>query len=264
MDAGQLEQVLVNLAVNARDAMPRGGALRIDSENVDVDEAYAASRPGAALGRSVRLRVSDTGSGMDATVVQQAFDPFFTTKPKGEGTGLGLATVYGIITQAGGRAQIYSEPGHGTTVTALLPATDEARSPALALQPDRHTGGKETILVVEDEDALREVTRRLLERNGYDVLLAARGRDALELLAEQRGEIQLLLTDVIMPEMLGREVAIRAQSLRPGIRVLFVSGYAQTVLGTQGTLDMDVALLEKPFSETQLLAKVREVLDSDA
>jgi CheY-like chemotaxis protein len=261
-DAGQLEQVLVNLAVNARDAMPGGGTLRIDSENVDVDEAFVASRPGAALGRCVRLRVSDTGEGMDAEVAQHAFDPFFTTKPKGEGTGLGLATVYGIITQAGGRAQIYSEPGHGTTITTVLPATEEPLTGEPPAEPVRDTHGKETILVVEDEDALREVTKRLLERNGYQVLLAARGSEALQLMAEWRGEIPLLITDVIMPEMLGREVAQRAQALRPGTRILFVSGYAQTVLGSQGTIDEGVALLEKPFAEAQLLAKVREVLDS--
>jgi CheY-like chemotaxis protein len=264
MDAGQLEQVLVNLAVNARDAMPGGGKLQIDTENVMVDEGYAASRPGVSLGRHVRLRVSDTGTGMDTGVVQRAFDPFFTTKPKGEGTGLGLATVYGIIAQAGGRTQIYSEIGHGTTVTALLPATEEPHAPELPLEPVASKAAEETILVVEDEDALREVTRRILERGGYKVLTAARGSDALELAADAGREIDLVITDVVMPEMLGKEVAERVKSIRPGIRFLFISGYAQTVLGSQGTLDPGVELLEKPFSAAQLIAKVREVLDSGA
>src|SRR5258708_3589669 len=242
--------------------MPGGGTLRIDSENVDVDEAYAGSRPGIEPGRAVRLRVSDTGTGMDADVAQQAFDPFFTTKPKGSGTGLGLATVYGIVTQAGGQVQIYSEPGHGTTISALLPATEEAISGRAPAPSARDLGGQETILVVEDEDALREVARRLLERNGYTVLTAALGSEALELVDDLRDEINLIVTDVIIPEMLGREVATRARSLSPGIRVLFVSGYARSVLGSQGTIDEDVPRLEKPFAEAQLLAKVREVLDS--
>jgi CheY-like chemotaxis protein len=262
MDSGQLEQVLVNLAVNARDAMPAGGTLRIDSDNVDVDEAYASSRPGAPLGPAVRLRVSDTGAGMDEKVVQQAFDPFFTTKPKGSGTGLGLATVYGIVTQAGGRVQIYSEPGRGTTITTLLPATGDAVAATVRAHAARDTRGMETIVVVEDEDALREVTRRLLERNGYTVLTAARGSEALDMVAQRPGEVHLLVTDVIMPEMLGSEVASRAKKLSPGIRVLYVSGYARSVLDSQGTLGEGVALLEKPFAGAQLLDKVRDVLDS--
>jgi PAS domain S-box-containing protein len=262
IDSGQLEQVLVNLAVNARDAMPGGGRLTIDTENLEVDDDYAATRPGVLPGRYVRLRVSDTGTGMDSATLQRAFEPFFTTKPKGEGTGLGLASVYGIVTQAGGRVQIYSEPGHGTTITALLPATEEARAQASPGQPIQQTGGNETILVVEDEDALREVTRRILARNGYQVITAARGAEALQVMTAPGPAIELLVTDVVMPEMLGTEVAERARALRPGIRVLYISGYAQTVLGSQGTVDADVVLLEKPFSEPQLLAHVREVLDS--
>jgi signal transduction histidine kinase len=262
MDSGQLEQVLVNLAINARDAMPSGGRLTIDTENVDVDAEYAAVRPGVSLGRNVRLRVSDTGVGMDSATVQRAFDPFFTTKPKGEGTGLGLASVYGIITQAGGRVQIYSEPGHGTTITALLPATDENPQVESTAQAVQAIGGREAILVVEDEGALREVARRILARRGYRVLTAAGGPEAIELLAGEEGHVELLITDVVMPEMLGTEVAQRAKVTHPDIRVLYISGYAQTVLGSQGTVDQGVQLLEKPFSEPQLLAKVREVLDS--
>lgn len=261
MDQGQLEQVLVNLAVNARDAMPDGGSLSIDTQNVEVEEAYAASRPGIPTGRYVRLRVSDTGIGMDEATVQRAFEPFFTTKPKGEGTGLGLATVYGLITQAGGRATIYSEPGHGTTFTAMLPAT-EATADHVAESKQERSGGRETVLVVEDEDALREVTVRMLKRNGYNVLSAGDGGEALELLGDHGETLDLLITDVVMPRMLGREVAARVQALRPESRVLYISGYAQPVLGSQGTLAPGVVLLEKPFTEPVLLAKVREVLDA--
>jgi hypothetical protein len=262
-DPGQMEQVLVNLAVNARDAMPTGGTLSIDTENIEVDEDYAAQRPGIAAGRHVRLRVSDTGEGMDPEVIGRAFEPFFTTKPKGEGSGLGLATVYGIITQAGGHAQIYSEPGLGTTFTALLPATE-----AVSVQTDEPAGahrprGGETVLVVEDEDAMREVTRRILARNGYDVLTASGGPAAISLVADHGGEIELLVTDVVMPQMLGQEVARKLTALRPSMRVLYMSGYAQPVLASKGTLEAGVVLLEKPFSEPVLLAKVREVLDAD-
>jgi two-component system, cell cycle sensor histidine kinase and response regulator CckA len=260
-DKGQIEQVLVNLAVNARDAMPGGGRLTIETRNMNVDEAYAAGNLGTRAGPHVQLRVSDTGTGMDSEVIQRAFEPFFTTKPKGEGSGLGLATVYGIITQSGGVAHIYSEPGMGTTFTALLPATDEVSPVPERAGADRPLGGGETILVVEDEEGMREVTERILTRNGYQVLTAANGPAALELAERHDGPIELLLTDVVMPKMLGKEVAERIVELRPGTRVLYMSGYAQPVLGTQGTLAEGVILLEKPFSEPTLLAKVRESLD---
>jgi PAS domain S-box-containing protein len=261
IDPGQLEQVLVNLAVNARDAMPDGGGLSIETENALVDEDYAASRPGVATGHYIRLRVSDTGAGMDEATLQRAFEPFFTTKPKGSGTGLGLATVYGVITQAGGQAFIYSEPGHGTTFTALLPAAEVAPQPEPAHAARlRRAGGSETILLVEDEDALREVTARMLTRNGYRVLSAAGGAEAIEA-ATNHEEIDLLITDVVMPHMLGREVATRVVELRPNVGVLFISGYAQPVLGSRGTLDAGVALLEKPFAESALLDKVQAVID---
>jgi len=259
-DPGQLEQVLVNLAVNARDAMPGGGTLTIDTANLLVDDDYAAQRHGLKTGRHVRLRVSDTGAGMPRHVLDRVFEPFFTTKPKGEGTGLGLATIYGIITQADGHAQIYSEPGLGTTFTALLPATNQAPAPAEPPIPDttRARGG-ETVLVVEDEDAMREVTRRILARNGYQVITAATGADAVELAARLEREIHLLITDVIMPQMLGREVADRIRATRPAIRTLYMSGYAHPVLASQGTLDPGVILLEKPFTEPALLDKIKEV-----
>ncbi|HTW07150.1 MAG TPA: PAS domain S-box protein [Acidimicrobiales bacterium] len=259
-DKGQLEQVLVNLAVNARDAMPGGGTLTIETQNVTVDEVYAAGNPGASPGRHVQLRVSDTGVGMDRDVVQRAFEPFFTTKPKGEGSGLGLATVYGIITQSGGAAHIYSELGMGTTIRALLPATEEVTRLADQTVERRPPGGGETILVVEDEEGMRDVTVRILTRNGYRVLTAANGPTALELAARHDGHIDLLVTDVVMPQMLGKEVADRMGELRPGTRVLYMSGYAQPVLGSQRTLEEGVTLIEKPFSEATLLDKVREVL----
>jgi CheY-like chemotaxis protein len=258
---GQLEQVLVNLAVNARDAMPQGGILTIDTANLVVDDDYASQRHGLKTGRYVRLRVSDTGTGMPRHVLDRVFEPFFTTKPKGEGTGLGLATVYGIITQADGYAQIYSEPGLGTTLSMLLPVTDQQPTQVEPPASAGHTRGGETVLVVEDEDAMREVTRRILTRNGYHVLTAATGAAALELAARQDQEIHLLITDVIMPQMLGKEVANRIRATRPDIRTLFMSGYAHPVLASQGTLEAGVILIEKPFTEPALLNKIKEVLD---
>jgi PAS domain S-box-containing protein len=260
-DPGQIEQVLLNLAVNARDAMPGGGVLTIDTDNVTVDDDHAAVRPGLAPGRHVRVRVSDTGQGMDKAVLERAFEPLFTTKAKGEGSGLGLATVYGIINQAGGYAQIYSEPDLGTTFTALLPATEQELSDLEQAAATEHRRGGETVLVVEDEEAMREVTRRILTRSGHVVLVAATGQEAIDLAANHPGGIELLLTDVIMPQMLGKEVAERVLAFRPDIRVLYMSGYAQPVLASQGTLAEGVSLIEKPFSERELLTKTREVLD---
>jgi PAS domain S-box-containing protein len=265
-DPGQLEQVLVNLAVNARDAMPDGGTLSIDTTNVILDHATTTVRgPVLFAGRHVKLGVVDTGAGIPADLVERVFEPFFTTKPKGEGSGLGLATVYGIITQAGGHVEITSEPGVGTAFTILLPVTDQ--QPAAAVPPAAAatrggSGGGETILVVEDEDALREVTRRILARNGYQVLTAHNGLEALNIAEHAAGSIHLLLTDVIMPQMLGKELATRVCELYPATRVLYMSGYAQPVLATQGTLDPDVTLVEKPFSEAALLGHVRTVLDT--
>jgi PAS domain S-box-containing protein len=262
-DPGQLEQVLVNLAVNARDAMPAGGRLTIDTGNLLVDPDYAEQRPGIKTGPYVRLRVSDTGTGMPHDVVERAFEPFFTTKPKGEGAGLGLATAYGIITQAEGHVQIYSEPGLGTTITAMLPATQEQPVQAEPQPVSRRIPGGETVLVVEDEEAMREVTRRILTRNGYQVITASGGAEAIALAQGKRADIDLLITDVIMPRMQGKEVADRLHGVCPQIRVLYMSGYAHPVLASQGTLDAGVMLIEKPFSEASLLEKVREVLEAD-
>ncbi|MDI6105819.1 PAS domain S-box protein [Actinoplanes sp. NEAU-A12] len=258
-DPGQLEQVLVNLAVNARDAMPTGGRLTIDTALVDVDAEHAAARSGLSAGRYVRLRVSDTGTGMPREVIAKAFEPFFTTKPSGQGTGLGLATVYGIITQAGGTVQIYSEPGVGTTFTILLPATDvEATANAPEDTAAGLTGHGATVLVVEDESALREVTCRILTRGGYTVLAADGGDEALRLAAEN--PVDVLLTDVIMPNMLGRDLAEAVRSRWPGTKVLFMSGYAQPVLTTHGTLSADVHLLEKPFTSAELMRALHDEL----
>jgi signal transduction histidine kinase/CheY-like chemotaxis protein len=261
-DPGQLEQVLVNLAVNARDAMPAGGTLTIDTSNrtVDADAIAAGAEPPA--GPRVRLRVSDTGTGMPAEVIEHAFEPFFTTKGDGAGTGLGLATVYGIVAQNEGHIKIYSHPGMGTTFSIMLPVTAEAAGPlpGPAPGPEQRRPTGETVLVVEDEAALREVTRRIFTRNGYRVITAADGPEALRIARDHPGAIHLLITDVVMPHMLGQEVAERVRAIRPGVQVLFMSGYAQPVLTSQGRLDPKVALVEKPFSAADLLAKAGQVL----
>jgi hypothetical protein len=264
-DPGQLEQVLVNLAVNARHAMPGGGTLAIETDNVTLDEEDAAHKPGLLAGRYARLRIGDTGVGMPKEVLAHAFEPFFTTKPKGEGTGLGLATVYGIVTQAGGHVHLYSEPGLGTTITAMIPATEQQPEPPGQRRSAPEPGRGETVLLVEDEDAMREVTRRILERNGYRVTAAfGRGHDALAYLTDRQEPVDLLLSDVIMPRMLGKELGERSLRVRPTLHVLYMSGYARPVLAEQGTLDAGVALVAKPFSEEDLLRAVRDALNGPA
>jgi PAS domain S-box-containing protein len=260
-DPGQLEQVLVNLALNARDAMAAGGTLTIDTSNITVDADTVAGGSKSRLGRNVRLRVSDTGTGMTADVIEHAFEPFYTTKRDGTGTGLGLATVYGIVAQAEGHVQIYSEPSGGTTFTITLPVTAEVTIPAASAAPYQRAPTGETVLVVEDEPALREVTRRILTRNGYNVITAANGPEAFDVAREYAGDIHMLVTDVVMPHMLGKEVAERIRLIKPGIAVLFMSGYARPVLASQGRLDPNVVLVEKPFSEADLMTKAGQVLD---
>ncbi|WP_433301889.1 hybrid sensor histidine kinase/response regulator [Actinoplanes sp. CA-030573] len=254
-DPGQIEQMLVNLAVNARDAMPSGGELVIDT---------------SPHGDRVRLRVSDSGEGMTPEVLERAFDPFFTTKARGEGPGLGLATVYGIVSQAGGEVSIASSPGVGTTVTVLLPVVAPPASSSspfssnisdLSGMAPTVAGRGETVLVVEDEAALRDVAGRILSAAGYRVLAAECGAEALQLAAAHDGAIDLLVSDVVMPGMLGKELAERLTGARPQTRVLYMSGYAQPVLHSQGTLDPGVALLEKPFTADDLLSAVRARLD---
>jgi PAS domain S-box-containing protein len=260
-DPGQLEQVLVNLAVNARDAMPAGGTLTIDTLNTTVDADSIAGGSESPQGRNVRLRVSDTGTGMSPDVVDHAFEPFFTTKNEGGGTGLGLATVYGILAQNEGHIHIYSHPGTGTTFSIMLPVTAEAAVPLPVTVPYQRRPKGETVLVVEDEDALREVTKRIFARNGYQVITAANGPEAIQIARTHPSEIHLLITDVVMPHMLGKDVAAKVRDIRPEIEVLFMSGYAQPVLTSQGRLAPNVALVEKPFSEADLLAKAGQVLN---
>jgi hypothetical protein len=263
-DAGQIDQVLVSLATNAREAMPDGGKLTVGTRNVLADEAYAASRPGLKPGRFVRLAVSDTGTGMTPAVLDRAFEPFYSTKAKDQGAGLGLTTVYGIVTQAGGYAQIDSDPGLGTTVTVLLPATDAvAVAQPVTVRPDpvAARAGGQTVLLVEDEPSLWKLAHRILTRGGYRVCDAATPADAIRRASDLEQPIDLLLTDVIMPEMMGNEVAARIRAVRPDLPVLYMSGYAQPVLHAQGVLDADVDLMEKPYSASTMLTRVQLALD---
>ncbi|MEV0899035.1 PAS domain S-box protein [Actinoplanes sp. NPDC049802] len=262
-DPGQIEQVLVNLAVNARDAMPGGGTLTVHTGNrqIGADEAERM-RPPASPGRYVRLRVADTGTGIPPDVLERVFEPFFTTKAPGEGTGLGLATVYGIVTQAGGYATLQSRIGAGTAFIALFPATDEAPIKAVVpVTPAQPQRGGETILIVEDEDALRAVTERILTRNGYRVLSAGGGPEAIKIAENPATHIDLLLTDVIMPNMHGQELAECVRHLRPEIPVVYMSGYAQPFITGEGTLEPNTILITKPFTQAELIEHLREALD---
>ena len=264
-DVGQLEQVLMNLAVNARDAMPTGGRLTIETANVEHDPDYARGHDAAAVRRFAMLAVTDTGCGMDEATKARIFEPFFTTKPPGKGTGLGLATVYGIVKQAGGFIWVYSEPGQGTSFKIYLPevdATAEGEGGATAPAGTRVPGGTETVLLVEDAAAVRAVTKQVLERQGYTVLEAEDGEAALRLAHAHRGPIHLLLTDVVMPQLSGRELAERLAPLRPETRILYASGYTDDSVVRHGVLESGTAYLQKPFSPESLARKVREVLDN--
>ena len=261
-DVGQLEQVLMNLAVNARDAMPTGGKLTIETANVEHDPDYAREREAALLRRFVMLAVSDTGIGMDEATKARIFEPFFTTKEPGKGTGLGLATVYGIVQQSGGFIWVYSEPGHGTTFKIYLPQVEaplEGR--AVGAAPGDLPRGTETILLVEDAAAVRAVTRQVLERQGYTVLEAAHGAAALQTAAGHPGPIHLLLTDVVMPVLSGRQLADQLARLRPDAKVLYASGYTDDAVVRHGVLEAGISYLQKPFTADSLARKVREVLD---
>src|SRR5437667_1059348 len=262
-DPGQLEQVVMNLAVNARDAMPNGGKLTLETGNVDLDEAYAADHYPARAGPFVLRAVSDTGIGMNEETQAHMFEPFFTTKEKGKGTGLGLATVYGIIKQSGGFIWVYSEVGHGTTFKLYLPRVEElaerASEPAQAAA--RAARGTETVLVVEDETPVRSVARQVLERHGYTVLEAPSAEAALDVATRYSGTIHLLLTDVVMPGLNGRELASRLADLRPDARVIFMSGYTDEAVTRHGVLEPGAAYVQKPFTPDAIARRVREVLD---
>jgi CheY-like chemotaxis protein len=265
-DPGQLEQVLMNLAVNARDAMPGGGTLRLSSANVTVDALQLRDRPGLVPGDYVSLGVEDTGVGIDPARLPQIFEPFYTTKEMGDGTGLGLATVYGIVKQSGGYIYVDSVPGRGSRFSVLMPRRGERAGeegsggarPAAAALPR----GRETILVVEDEAPVRVVVRRMLERLGYTVREAADGAQALAFVEASAERIDLLLTDVIMPEMHGRALAERLMTSEPGIRVLYMSGYTDDDILRRGLTQPGTVLLQKPFTPEELARAVREVLDA--
>jgi two-component system, cell cycle sensor histidine kinase and response regulator CckA len=261
-DPGQVEQVILNLVVNARDAMPRGGRIIIEVRNVELDETYSRTRPDARPGPHVLLAVTDTGCGMDEATVARVFEPFFTTKGE-RGTGLGLATVHGIVRQGGGHVSVDSEVGHGTAFKVYLPRAENPR-PAAGARPGGAAAprGSETVLLVEDEEGVRKLTRYVLLACGYTVVGARDGAEALRLAEQHTGRIALLLTDVVMPGMSGREVAERLGKMHPGIKVLFVSGYTDDEVVRHGILEAQVAFLQKPFSPTSLAVKVREVLDA--
>ncbi|HEU5261937.1 MAG TPA: response regulator [Gemmatimonadales bacterium] len=264
-DAGQLEQVLVNLAVNACDAMPQGGRLTIRTANAEVTNADTPAHRDVPPGRYVVLQVTDTGVGMDHETQAHLFEPFFSTKPRGKGAGLGLATVYGIALQSGGHVTVESAPGAGATFRIYLPHVAEPVDPVFAPGPvAAPVTGTETVLLAEDEPLVRTLARKVLEQAEYRVLAAARGAEALDIAQRHDGPIHLLLTDIVMPEMSGRELAHRLAELRPGVRVLYMSGYSDEAVAQQGALDHGAPLLQKPFTPAALAQKVREVLDRRA
>jgi PAS domain S-box-containing protein len=264
VDPGQIEQVIVNLAVNARDAMPSGGKLIIETGSEELDQNYVRTRPDARAGPHVMLAVSDTGQGMDAQTLSQIFEPFFTTKESGKGTGLGLATVHGIVRQSGGHVMVYSEPGRGTTFKIYLPAhSEEAQAPGAPeerLEPAPH--GSEAVLVVEDEVALRVIISEILEAAGYEVLEAAGPEEATAIARSHTERIALILTDVILPRMSGRQLVDELRAAHPEARVLFMSGYTDDAIGHHGILEAGVHFLQKPFASDKLLRKLREILDA--
>jgi PAS domain S-box-containing protein len=262
-DPGQIEQVILNLAVNARDAMPQGGKLTIETRNVHLDNQYARKHLSIRPGHYVMLAVSDTGCGMDSETQAHMFEPFFTTKGQGKGTGLGLSTVYGIVKQSGGNIWVYSEVGKGTTFKVYLPRIDEVvESEEARDTPGELPQGRETVLLTEDEEQVRRMTRVILEMSGYQVLEAKSGDEALSIYKQHEGQIDLVMTDVVMPQMSGRELARNLETLHPGIKVLYMSGYTDDAIVRHGLLDQEIVFLQKPFTPDALTRKVREVLDA--
>jgi PAS domain S-box-containing protein len=263
-DPGQLDQVLVNLVVNARDAMPQGGRITIETRNIDLDENYTSEHAPVVPGRYIMLAVGDTGVGMTQDTREHAFDPFFTTKEAGKGTGLGLATVYGIVKQSGGYVWIYSEPAHGTTLKLYFPEVSAvaafATSEPRAASPETMRGS-ETILLVEDEEAVRGLTLRILQKQGYRVIAAQHGREAMEIASKEEGHIHLVLTDVVMPGMNGRGLVERLSGIRPRIKSLYMSGYTDDDIIRRGFIEPSKSFLQKPFTSDSLLQTVRKVLD---
>ena len=262
-DPGKIEQVIMNLVVNARDAMANIGTLTIETDNVELSAAYCRTHAEAQPGEFVRLSISDTGTGMSPETRKRIFEPFFTTKGPGKGTGLGLATVYGIVKQSGGMIEVYSAPGKGTTFKVYFPREkDAALSSATSADARTEVRGHETVLLVEDEDGVRDLIQELLQENGYTVISARNGREALHSFLTASRPIDLLITDVVMPEMGGPELSRKLREIRPSLRVLFTSGYADNAVVNNGSIDPDAHFLQKPFSPSTLTLKVRDALDS--